>query len=381
MEPAAATLSALTPYLNKCRDGKTLYLDMSVQDINKVGKGIVVDWLRHHFPQKGFNMAAADIMQMLYNLSKYVPIFHEAQVDFPNLGNIDDLKGFSMNPKGPYKQLLLENKPEYYYQMNLLPEAFMDLERLRVRRADQPDSPLNIYQKDTEFFLNDAIGNKPYHLNVYTLREAVYHNTFEATEFKPSVLAALIEKFKPKSVLDFCAGRGARLVACIAKGVDYTGVDPDTQLTEGYNHILNALATNSSNYYNIIYTKAQDLVLDPLVQYDMIMTSPPYFDLEVYSNDKCQSISEFPQLNQWLDKFLITSIRVSLKYLRVGGHLIININDPGRGVRDRKAFTINMVKRLNAMDDLVYLGVIGYAEPRKPAQPLWIWQKRQPVVP
>lgn len=377
MDAPTQSSQNLEPYLKLCPDGKTKYLVMNRHQVDAVGRNVVARWLSSHFPDKSYWITPLNIKNMLGNLKAYKPIFSSKPFVLPNLDlepkNIvygDDGIANSAKP------CLLLNDPHFYESMNLLPEAFMDLERVRVKRVDQSASPLDIYTTDIVKMMNTCLSKRR-EINAHNLRETVYESTFEATEFKPSVLAALIHKFKPKRVLDFCAGRGSRLVACIAKEVDYTGVDPDAALHPIYQRMIEVLTSESTNKntYRMIQAKAQDLELPKDDMYEMIMTSPPYFDLEIYSEDPEQSVMEFPEVKDWLEKFLLASIKKSLAHLKSGGHMIININDPGRRVPGRKAFTLAMVNALMDWPDIEYLGVIGYAEGSKPAQPMWVWRK------
>lgn len=369
--------SAIQSYMKLCPDGMTKYPRMTQAEINAVGRDVVVAWLRDNFPDKAFWISPEKVRSMLLTLRTYKPRFLTKPFALPNLDfktqeAVFSERGYHSHSARP---CLLVDEHSFYETMNLLPEAFMDLERMRVKRADQPATPLEIYRKDTDRMLETCLRRFG-HLDAYTLREAVYHSTFEATEFKPSVLAALIEKFHPKRVLDFCAGRGSRLVACIAKEVDYTGVDPDSALFPIYAKMVKTLAAPARQAgYQMLNIKAQDLDLPADDMYDMVMTSPPYFDLEIYSNDPSQSVEEFPDVAVWLEKFLLTSIRKAAKHLRRGGYMIININDPGRSVPGRKAYTLAMVEKLRREPDLEYLGVIGHSGGKKPAQPMWVWRK------
>jgi DNA modification methylase len=53
--------------------------------------------------------------------------------------------------------------------------------------------------------------------------------------------------------------------------------------------------------------------------YDLVLTSPPYFDLEVYSQEATQSVKRFPTWQQWVDGFLEPMIRECLRCLKPEG--------------------------------------------------------------
>lgn len=67
--------------------------------------------------------------------------------------------------------------------------------------------------------------------------------------------------------------------------------------------------------------------------FDVSFTSPPYFDFEVYSQDKGQSISMFPTYNEWLEGFVKPTIQNTYEYLKVGGYAMINIKNLTHGKR------------------------------------------------
>lgn len=57
------------------------------------------------------------------------------------------------------------------------------------------------------------------------------------------------------------------------------------------------------------------------------MTSPPYFNKEIYSVDKNQSNFKYPEYKSWVESFLNSLINKSFNYLKNSGYLIINIDD------------------------------------------------------
>ena len=62
-------------------------------------------------------------------------------------------------------------------------------------------------------------------------------------------------------------------------------------------------------------------------KYDLVFTSPPFFDLEVYENEKSQSISKFNTLEKWKQNFLIPAMEKSVSALEMNGHLVIYVSD------------------------------------------------------
>jgi DNA modification methylase len=108
--------------------------------------------------------------------------------------------------------------------------------------------------------------------------------------------------------------------------------------------------------------------------YDLVFTSPPYFDLEVYTAAPGQSIDEFHGLDAWFNGFLMVMLAKAWAVLVAGGHMVIVINN----IRGGDDFVGRMVAGVNAFDGAEYLGVLPYAERRgdrfKSPQPMWIWR-------
>ena len=50
-----------------------------------------------------------------------------------------------------------------------------------------------------------------------------------------------------------------------------------------------------------------------LSKYNILYTSPPFFDLEIYSNEETQSNNRYKELDTWLDKFLFKSFWVTFE--------------------------------------------------------------------
>ena len=106
--------------------------------------------------------------------------------------------------------------------------------------------------------------------------------------------------------------------------------------------------------------------------FDLICTSPPYFDLEKYSDDKNQSIKRYPDFETWYNKFLLNCLNQCIKKLNHTGILAININDFGDyKIVDR---LINDMKK----DEVEFKGIIYFGNPKCKTQiyqPILIWCK------
>jgi hypothetical protein len=61
---------------------------------------------------------------------------------------------------------------------------------------------------------------------------------------------------------------------------------------------------------------------------DLVFTSPPYFNREVYSEDENQSCHKYgDSYDSWKNGFLIPTLKTAAEWLKPGGHLLWNIAD------------------------------------------------------
>ena len=145
-------------------------------------------------------------------------------------------------------------------------------------------------------------------------------------QFKVGVAKVIFDLFQAQHVLDFSAGWGDRLAAFLFTKTckSYVGIDPNIQLRKPYERLISALNINKKDV-NMIFRPAEEVEYKPQFKYDLIFTSPPYFDLEKYSNDASQSNNKYSNIHEWLHKFLFQALRNNLKYL--DGILALQISD------------------------------------------------------
>ena len=133
------------------------------------------------------------------------------------------------------------------------------------------------------------------------------------SQFKPAVAKFLYQKHVPEGgiVFDYSAGWGARLLAAMSLGIRYYGVDPLTsgalnrmgRFFNGNDKVINGTSENVEIYKDI-----------PAV--DFIISSPPYFRLEVYSQDKMQCYNQYPEYGIWLEKYFKKTVENCLGIMK-----------------------------------------------------------------
>ena len=141
------------------------------------------------------------------------------------------------------------------------------------------------------------------------------------TNFRPCSAKALVEHFSPEGgvVLDPCAGYGGRALGTLAAGRCYVGVDPHPNAAEAYQE-LSRLTGRSLRFHNEAF---EDVDLDAL-QADMVLTSPPYYSVERYSNDTRQSWVRYKTWDLWNRGFLIPFVDKIWAHLKPGRVAVIN---------------------------------------------------------
>ena len=164
--------------------------------------------------------------------------------------------------------------------------------------------------------------------------------TSKVTIYRPLLTKRIVEQFKGKNVLDVCVGWGGRMLgsACI-NNVKYTGIEPLTKTFQGLNCIKKELKLDNV----ILYNDTAENVLPKLKkEYDIALTSPPYYNLELYSDESTQS-HHYGSYDNWIDKFLRPVLHGTLDKLVDSGYSCWSV----------KNFKTD--KKYNLYDDVVKL--------------------------
>ena len=302
------------------------------------------------FPYKKYSMNLKDVDKRFNNLKKYK---FETRVMPYKIRNIPG--NWYNNPKLKYNNLLIIHKDTDYLNYNLISDYWMDFCRMRSKRHDQELTPIEYWQQNKEYVKQQAyqLYNK---VDAYTLRETIYKLAGEVTSFRPTLMIGFIKMFKAKRILDFSSGFADRLIGALAANIQtYLAIDPNSCLHPKYLEIIQHFP--STTKVTLIQAPFETAEL-PEGTYDLVITSPPYYNLEVYSDEETQSITN-RDLSNWFDNFLMASLIKSWQVLEKGGHMIIIIND----IYKKANYVEKMVEIFTDItQDCKYLGVIGYTE-------------------
>ena len=143
------------------------------------------------------------------------------------------------------------------------------------------------------------------------------------TMYRPQMMKLACMKYKPEIVLDPCAGWGGRMLGAVSYGVRYIAFEPNTTT---YNNLMNmASFLGIQHKVTLICDDARNMKKYNLPNADLVLTSPPYFDLEVYTHEQTQSISNTPTYQDWADSFLREIIKLSIEHLNDNGTSCWNV--------------------------------------------------------
>ena len=125
--------------------------------------------------------------------------------------------------------------------------------------------------------------------------------TSKVTIYRPLLTKRIVEALNGKNVLDVCIGWGGRMLgsACI-DGVKYTGIEPFSKTYKGLETIKNELELDNVTLYNDV---AENVLPNLKKEYDIALTSPPYYNLELYSDETTQS-HHYGSYEDWVTHFL-----------------------------------------------------------------------------
>ena len=150
--------------------------------------------------------------------------------------------------------------------------------------------------------------------------------------FRPSAAKALVDRYCPTggTVLDPCAGYGGRLLGTLLSSAQarYIGIDPSTETHAGLlrlNDWVLGYLPELQGRVEVRCEPAEDATFPE--QVDMVLTSPPYWGREVYSDEDTQSSYRYPTYTEWLQKFWRTVLEKSIQALKPGGWLVLNVDD------------------------------------------------------
>ena len=277
------------------------------------------------------------------------------------------------------KLAIIHNDSEYE-DMDVLVDIFQEEQRLAAKRSDKELSPLGFWKRK-EYIRSSlsAVVNKYSKMSSQILRDYLYASGIECTQFKPSLMVTIIREYHAHRVLDFSAGWGDRLAGAIAANVElYKAFDPNTNLKAGHRAMVERfVAVDMRQRFQIEYIGFEKAVLRD-EEFDLVFTSPPFFDFEIYTSLPGQSVDIYRNINDWLVHFLLSSMKKAWKALCTNGHMIIHITDVFKTKVCEPMCLLAQSQLPNVRCDGFITSVGKQGRPR----PMWVFKKtKEPVKP
>lgn len=165
-------------------------------------------------------------------------------------------------------------------------------------------------------------------INIRRALELVSGGTIQ--NFKPLNATAVWEYICPTMfgrVLDFSSGYGGRMLGAMTSGMryHYTGIDPNTKTYNGLVALGNLVNDVIGTNFEMHHCGSEDFVATDT--YDAAFSSPPYFNLEVYSDEPTQCMNRYSEREIWFEQYVEPTLRMLHNCLDAGAIYAVNIAD------------------------------------------------------
>jgi tRNA1(Val) A37 N6-methylase TrmN6 len=129
-------------------------------------------------------------------------------------------------------------------------------------------------------------------------------------------------------VLDPCAGWGGRMLGAVANGAHYIAFEPNTTTFDNLTRMIDFLGIKDN--VTLYCDDARNIDNYDIPEVDVILTSPPYFDLEIYCKDNTQSVHSLTTYEDWDANFLTPIITKCIMRLKDEGKSCWNVANFGK---------------------------------------------------
>ena len=268
-------------------------------------------------------------------------------------------------------ELFTERKFEDYEENHLLLSA-KQIHRMYKEGLLEQNNISNLERTtdfNTDFDKLDTLDETQYKFSIryYNKTSTIFPSAMEAlrlgfgrhpaVNFPPLTAKFVYQKYTDHIenknnliVYDPSAGWGGRILGAMSiddRQIHYVGTDPNTdnyisELNKSrYEYVADFFndKTNGGNpffghrnTYQLFQDGSEAIHQNKEFEkykgtFDLVFTSPPYFNREQYSSDDTQSFKKFPSYEDWKENFLRPTLRTASQYLRHDRYLLWNIAD------------------------------------------------------
>jgi len=184
----------------------------------------------------------------------------------------------------------------------------------------------------------------------------------------------LVVRRKGHTYISGNCGFGGRMLGALSSknNYKYVGTDPNTETMYHLHQLGEHIeqATGRENSFELHCCGSEEFIGKPN-SIDFSFSSPPYFDLEVYSQEETQCFNKFPKLEEWLEGYVRQTIKNIHYMLKPGRYYAVNIADFKVGGGTEIAYVDEWI-RISTEEgmplfDTVYLGVTARAGSKEQA--------------
>jgi hypothetical protein len=150
-------------------------------------------------------------------------------------------------------------------------------------------------------------------------------------EFPPHVARDWCKRYglnQDSVVLDPCAGWGGRMIGSSVIVNTYVCYEPASRTANGLNRLADFLNRLRGGGFDatVCCQPYEDSAEQPN-HYDLAMTSPPYYDSEIYSDEETNSLNRYKSFDAWCEGFYWPLIDKTMRQLKPGAPFVFNIGD------------------------------------------------------
>jgi hypothetical protein len=350
------------------------------------------------YPYLRYYISGDRIRNNFNNLKKFSPYIIHEKYELKALPHISNLQ---YNQKEGKTYFLIIDQPDEYKNIEVISDYFNEECRVHCRFISATESVYSFFR--THYIdIIDHLQREDKDITIENMRETIWSiGPRECSTFKPKLIKFFIELYNARKILDISSGWGDRLIGAMSCDIDsYDGFDPNPCLHKNYKKMMEFFKHDVVNK-NAVYT-IEELPFEEaeLKQdyYDLVMTSPPYFTMEIYddnpeTNAKQSIVKMYEREGKedggsggkgdggsgsgsgdgerlWYNNYLKVWINKCYNALRKGGVIALNIN------QYKNQHYIYWLLDDMKSSKWTYLGIISHSKPdKKNPQPTFIWRK------
>lgn len=197
------------------------------------------------------------------------------------------------------------------------------------------------------------------------------------SNFRPTVAKALYDMYGNKgSVYDPCGGWGGRLFGFLASDCkEYVCCDPSEKTYRGLQQIAKQFESDEKRVE--INCSCQEDYPIKANHFDLVFTSPPYFDCEKYSDEPTQSYVRYRTYAEWQDGFLKPLIQKAYIALKPNAYFILNIANT-KNAKDLEDKSVQIAKETGfTHEDTLKLTLSSIAGKGVKYEPMFVFKKQK----